>query len=246
MSKINYIPIPIPLDVFNSELYRSYFYCDNLPIFKYLIEMLYKGANSEYLDWYLCFENTSLENDICIAEHKRNNNKSIISVIKAIINGSNIDTLKKYIELYPLHVNYCDDEHYILSYAIKIRRFAIAKYLIINGSNVNFYDTKGYIPLYYAVINYNINLVTLLLSYGANPNFNCGVENANCFYHALYILSENLTRKSKARRLVKVIALLVKSNTIIQLDKMNNDLLSLLNYLRFINYNATMFLTNQI
>ena len=218
-------------DLFDTiNFYDHDFHCANPENFKQLINIIETGANPESLHSYIK-SNGSL-NDVCFMKRYGNGEQNVAWIGKAIINGGNISTLKELIKIDPTHIGAHDHEYCLLSYAI-ITNYAMAHYLLDQGSDPNFNGHRRKTPLYYAISKRNVDIVTKLINLGANPNNTYGMANTNYLYHAvnnLYLMNSrnNSTLESKTN-LIQIINLLMKSNAIIQKDKLSTCELKLIN-----------------
>ena len=62
-------------------------------------------------------------------------------------------------------------------------RFKEAKSLLTNGANVNYVDKQGDYPLYLATGSGHKDVAELLISYGADPNFDGGASLQDSWHH---------------------------------------------------------------
>lgn len=59
----------------------------------------------------------------------------------------------------------------ILFIAIDLKEYNLAKLLLKNGTNPNYYNWNGFNSLIAAIHKRNFEMIKLLMKYGANPNY---------------------------------------------------------------------------
>jgi ankyrin repeat protein len=170
-------------DLFDTTNYFDYEYkCKEPEKFRDLITELESDyAPDDVLNNYI--KNGGSLDDRCFMKQYGDGAHNIAYIGKSIVIGNKLNLLKQLIELDSEFIN-----SGLLSLAIELERFEIANYLLDEGANPNLYGELGKTPLYYAIMSSNIEIVSRLLSLGADPN------KSNYLYFALtwYFTTNNL------------------------------------------------------
>lgn len=115
-------------------------------------------------------------------------------IMKYIDNNiNNIENMKQIIKLNNKHINkdFCDNKTLFTLLLYKNCNIDILKYILTYKCNINNIDNNNYYPIFYTIINNNIEHLQLLLKY--NVNINVCSNNMNCLilcinYNRLEIL----------------------------------------------------------
>ena len=229
--------------LFNTtNFYNHDFKCNDPIKFRDFIKQLESGKNPNILNDYI--KSNGQLYDVCYMIQKGNGELYIVSIPRAIINGGNLETLKRLIELDKSYINYQDHEYSLLSYAIGENN-EMANYLLDSGADPNSFGHRSKTPLYYAILQVNVEIIDKLLILGANPNHTYGMQKTNYLYFAVYKLSiiknnktasdtdsENDIHMVQKMNLMKIIKLLIKYGGIIQEDLYTSNQLNLINNIK--------------
>jgi ankyrin repeat protein len=219
-------------DLFDTTIFFDHKYeCKDDKKFKKLIYDIESGAGPEILNIYINSNGTL--DDICFMRRYGNGEYNVAWIGKSIINGNNLDTFKRLIELDKLQINSRDNEYCLLSYAI-LNNHDMANYLLNLSPNPNMPGHRGKTPLYYAILKADLDIIIKLINLGANPNLTYGMSKTNYLYFAVYrldLIKDSNTESILLEKniLIKIIKLLINSGAEIQEDVFNKYLLNIIN-----------------
>jgi len=215
-------------DLFNTTHYYDHDYkCKEPKLFKNLISELESNyAPDDLLDIYV--KNGGTLDDKCFMRQLGDGAHNIAWIGKSIVIGDKLNLLKQLVELDSGFINSGDHQYCLLSLAIELERLEIVDFLLEKGANPNTYGHMGKTPLYYAIKSSNIEIVSRLLSLGADSNKTYGMLQCNYLYFALnwYTTTNNLD-------IIIIIKLLLEAGAKIQTDLLTQEQLNLLKSLFF-------------
>jgi len=211
-------------DLFNTTYYYGHEYiCKDSEKFRELIKELESNdASDDILDNYIKNEGTI--DDRCFMKQYGDGAYDIAWIGKSIVIGDKLNLLKKLIKLDRRYINSGDHQYCLLSLAIELERLEIVNYLLDERANPNLYGNMRKTPLYYAIKSCNIEIVSRLLSLGADPNNTYGMLQSNYLYFALnwYFTTNN-------PNIITIIKMLLDAGVKKQVELLTQEHMDLLN-----------------